>query len=544
MNQDERIDRKTHAILIAFCLAFGVALSILLGPDILWDTRNYHLYNAWAFLHDRYAKDIAAAGMQSYFNPLPDLPYFLLGNGPLNHWPRLLAGLQGLWFSALVYVLFRIGARLAALQQRRFNLADICAVLIGATGTMAVSQAGSTTNELPLAVLVLIALYKLMALFRPAERSPDWHPSAWAGLCCGLAAGLKPTAMIYVPALALALTAAPLSLKQILRHLAIFAATASAGFLVGYGGWAWHLFHLTGNPVFPLFNQIFHSNWIASVSGTDDQFKPHNLAQWLFYPFFWLRPSRRIVTEALFADPRYALAMVSAAILSVACLVRRRSEQWNSPITRCLVIFFVCAYACWLVLFSILRYAIPMEALSGLLLLLTFRGFQPNWWGSTPRKALRNTVFIVLSIAVIAASRYPNWWRGRYGKQVFAVETGQIEPGSLVLLAGSPAAYVAPFFPGADDVDFIGLTWFLQDAKGFHLWDATTNRIASHHGPIYAVVRDGIEPDNALLHELLPDRHWIDCRPIQSNLEISRRGGTQLPELKLCRATPAQGESL
>lgn len=43
------------------------------GLDINWDVQNYHYYNAWAHLHDRYSIDLAPAGMQSFFNPLFDL---------------------------------------------------------------------------------------------------------------------------------------------------------------------------------------------------------------------------------------------------------------------------------------------------------------------------------------------------------------------------------------------------------------------------------------------------------------------------------------
>lgn len=543
MNQENHINKRAHGALLLFCITFGIVLSVLLGPDILWDTRNYHLYNAWALLHDRYANDVAAAGMQSYFNPLLDLPYFVLGSGALNHWPRVLAGLQGLWFSALLYVLFRIGMRLAALQQRTFNLADACAVLIGATGTMAVSQTGTTTNELPLAVLVLIGLYRLMGLFRPRDTALNLRAIAWAGLCCGLATGLKPTAMIYVPALGLALLAAPYSFAQICKYFVVFAASAALGFLLGYGAWGWHLFHLTGNPVFPLFNQIFHSNWIAPGVGTDDHFKPRNLVQWLFYPFFWLRPGRNIVTESLFADPRYALAMLLMVALCVMAAAQRLKKQpCTDAVTRFLLIFVACAYVFWLALFSILRYAIPIEALTGVVILLVVRTMRPAWWEGASSKTLRNGLFIALTLLLIAFTRYPNWWRGRYEKQVFAIDTGQVEPDSLVLIAGSPAAYVAPFFPHTDDVEFIGLTWFLQSARGFHLWDATINRIASHHGPVYAIIRNGIEPDNALLRSVLPGWQWSDCRTISSNLEFDRWGRQQLAELKLCRAMSPQGK--
>ena len=104
---------------LGICLCIGALLSIKLGQDAFWDTKNYHLYNAWAFLNHRYARDIAPASMQSYFNPLLDVAYFLLSTGPLAHWLRMLAAVQGLWFGALCYMMLRITFRLAHYQHRK-----------------------------------------------------------------------------------------------------------------------------------------------------------------------------------------------------------------------------------------------------------------------------------------------------------------------------------------------------------------------------------------------------------------------------------------
>jgi hypothetical protein len=50
------------------CL-FGL-YSLWLGADANWDLYNYHLYNAFAWLHGKLQTDLAPAGLQSYFNPL------------------------------------------------------------------------------------------------------------------------------------------------------------------------------------------------------------------------------------------------------------------------------------------------------------------------------------------------------------------------------------------------------------------------------------------------------------------------------------------
>ena len=63
---------------------FGLAVvlplvaMLLLGVDANWDLRNYHLYNVHAWFTGRGAMDIAPAQLQSWHNPLLDVPLYLI----------------------------------------------------------------------------------------------------------------------------------------------------------------------------------------------------------------------------------------------------------------------------------------------------------------------------------------------------------------------------------------------------------------------------------------------------------------------------------
>src|SRR6266571_3367462 len=58
-------------------LAAAAAGSLLLGQDANWDLQNYHYYNPWAWWHGRtFTKDLAAAQIQTFHNPLLDLPFY------------------------------------------------------------------------------------------------------------------------------------------------------------------------------------------------------------------------------------------------------------------------------------------------------------------------------------------------------------------------------------------------------------------------------------------------------------------------------------
>ena len=524
---------------LAVCLLLGALLSIAMGQDISWDIKNYHLYNAWAFLHDRHSLDIAAAGLQTYFNPLPDLPYFYLATGPLQDWPRLLAGLQGLWFGALLFVVVGIANRFATLQGRNPDWTDLCAALVGVTGTIAVSQAGSTSNEVPLAMLVLLGLYLLMPALSTEQFTKPLRRATFAGMACGLAAGLKPTAIVYVPATAIALLLAlGIRRRSSWQAVACYGSSALVVFLAVYGPWGWHLYHATGNPIFPLFNHWFESPLTAPSSLTDHRFRPRSVLQWLFYPFYWATRQHNLVTEVYFADPRYAMAML--ALLMLAFGKWLRPPAWTADqgrATRFLVTFVVVGYVTWLLLFSILRYAIPLEALTGVVVFHAIR----TW--AAPRLPSKRWVAVLL-VLILGASIYPNWWRGSYREHVIEADLPRLPPQSLVVLAGTPDAYLATLFPDAQTLKFVGITWFTRASQDHGIYEQTARRLKEQAGPIYVVLRDDTANENEmpLLNEMLEGHSTTDCMQIRSSMESGRNKKDYALGLRLCRLvreTPA-----
>src|ERR1700749_1383059 len=79
--------RLALAILILMPFAFG-ALAVALGQDANWDLRNYHWYNAYAFLNGRYGFDLLPSQTPYFYNPTIDIPFFLLA----THASAIVAG--------------------------------------------------------------------------------------------------------------------------------------------------------------------------------------------------------------------------------------------------------------------------------------------------------------------------------------------------------------------------------------------------------------------------------------------------------------------
>ena len=96
------------------CLSGAAGVSLLLGQDANWDLQNYHYYNPWAWAHDQrgYGHDVVSAQLQTYHNPIPDLPFYWMVT---ERWdPRAIAavlavpaGIASFFLWKLLLVLFR-----------------------------------------------------------------------------------------------------------------------------------------------------------------------------------------------------------------------------------------------------------------------------------------------------------------------------------------------------------------------------------------------------------------------------------------------------
>ena len=69
---------KEPVIVTLLSLAFGAYYAGHVGQDTNWDWANYHDYDVLALLNMRGAIDVAPAGIQSFLNPIPYVPFYLL----------------------------------------------------------------------------------------------------------------------------------------------------------------------------------------------------------------------------------------------------------------------------------------------------------------------------------------------------------------------------------------------------------------------------------------------------------------------------------
>jgi hypothetical protein len=442
---------------IALAVALpALAVLLLLGNDASWDLRNYHLYGPHAWLHGRLAIDIAAAQMQGYHNPLLDLPMYLLARAGAH--PKLI----GLWLALpamfALWCLLRLQQKLSPAPPG--PLARLFLLVFALSGAATWSTLGMSSNDAFLAAGMLGALVLLLDAPGPSSAR-----CFGAGAIAGATAGLKLAGAFYCPALALALLCLPGSARTRATRLLMLAAGGLAGFALSYGWWGWQLWQAHANPFFPYFNQWFASPELAPQSWVDLRFRPQGPLEILLAPLRLLFRSQRF-SEAGMKDPRLLLALLGFAWLA---------WKTRAGAMRALLAFVGAAALGWALQSGIYRYAIAIELLGALALMLSLARL-PRW---------RCAAMALALLLVSVDTRRPDWHRVDSVRGPMPVLDGALPKDALVVTAtGEPLGYLALALP--DTVPMLGLDNNLVQPGDWHdLPRRAARRVDSHRGPIY-----------------------------------------------------------
>ncbi|HKD48878.1 MAG TPA: hypothetical protein VKB67_14415, partial [Rhizomicrobium sp.] len=270
-------------------LLFWAGFVILLGKDTSWDFRNYHWYAPYALLNHRMAIDLAVAHQASYYNPYLDVPFYWLATHT-HAWIALgvLGAVQGANLIPL-YLISLSSLRVDVSASDRKIMAGALA-LLGLVGALTLTEFGTTYYDNVMSVLVLTGLAILVLNRETLRKGPLGHAamlSAAAGLITGMAMGLKLPEMPFSIGFAGALLALGGSWKHQATRLAAGGLAGVAGFLIFSGPWMLYIYHLTGNPLFPYFNEYWRSPLALPVSYRDLRFVPTHFWRALFLPILF-----------------------------------------------------------------------------------------------------------------------------------------------------------------------------------------------------------------------------------------------------------------
>jgi hypothetical protein len=521
-----------NTVALAACIAGAAGLSLALGQDANWDLQNYHYYNPWAFVHGQrgYTRDVVAAQLQTYHNPLPDLPFYQMVK---ERWdPRTIAMVMAIPAGIAAFFLWKLLAVLfAGLPRGERWVAIGAAFAIGITSGIGFGVLGTTMNEWPGAALTVAALYVIAKGLADADGTHLSRGSlVVAGLLCGFATGAKFTFGVFAVGLCAAILLRGPWRREAMRaafgQAFVFGLAVLAGTLVTAGAWMWSLWTHFRNPVFPYANMWIKSPWWGEYEVLRRLFGPQTLLEWLTFPFALAAPPPFYVTEMTYVDGRiptvYALALAVAAGTLLGLRGPRTGALLDvAPPWRMLGIFCVVSFVVWTAQYSLFRYLVPLELVSGALVVALL--------GRLVQAAARIPVCIAAAAALIGTTTIPDWWRVDFGPQWFRVAMPPLDKDPLVLATDAPMSYVLPSFP--NDARFLGINNSISDARRVTLMEESIKRaIREHRGPMYSLSFPTGTGVDALLERGI-FKVTETCIPIFTNMRTS--------PIELCRVVRA-----
>jgi hypothetical protein len=507
-----KISVPVRTLIWLACAIAGASLaSLLLQQDANWDLQNYHFYNPHAFINDRLDWDIAPAQLQTFHNPLLDLPFYWAVRADLK--PQWIAVLLALPVGIAGFFLFLIVSRLfRGWTVPHWRMYAGLALVLGLTGSAGVPLIGSTMNDWSGAMLIMVAIWLLLIAHR-IEGDRKWVAISFAGLCAGFATGLKLTSAYCVLALCIALlaTVRPFSYRAV-PHALAFTGMAALGFVTTAGFWLWKMYVRFGNPLFPYFNDWFQSPW-WELAPLRSPHIPQSLFDALVLPFRLFRHNQGVVGEIAFRDWRVPLVLIVALAAFTVRRTQIRLVAFKPPTInwewRFVITFWFIAFIVWMGEHAIYRYIIPLELLSGAMIVFLL-------CITLPSRAQLPAAIVVAGV-VVASTTYPNWWRVPFREHFFEIAAPKLPDNAMVLIVhDTPIAYVIPFFD--PKIRWIGVMTNIN--KPWHnnlLAQQTRNVITSHTGPFYSMQSwAGVGDDILAVYGLEKQRDT--CTPIRTNM--------------------------
>jgi hypothetical protein len=535
---------SAHPALIGrLCLAllalipFGAAFyGLSLGQDGNWDLRNYHWYNAYAFFHERaLSKDIAPAQVASFYNPLLDLPVYLLAQGVSAKGVSFALGwLHGLNIIPLFGIAWLIlkGLPLAQRWPGAVGLA-----LGGFLGAGQLSLIATVFHDNLISLPVFTGLWLAMARGEELWRGKAKKAFAvvvLAGFLTGAAVGLKQPTLPYAVGLCFGFFFAGGTFWRRFGLSFFFGLGVLLGMGLCSGYWALHLWTVYGNPLFPYFNHVFQSPWGVPEAYRDDKFIPQGLFATIFFPFLWSFDAKK-VGEIVFFDLRIPIAYGLFLLTPALLWLRRRGAVRHPALTivpanddlapaygmepgarRYALASVVIAYIVWLKLFSIYRYLIPLEMLAPLMTVALIRGWP------LPRM-LRSYVVISTLLLAFLTSQPGTWARIPFGDRFVEVKAPDLPnpDHTLILQTGyAPTSFLIVGFPPA--IPFLRIhSYFIHPDHGdIELNKRMRQAIETHDGDFYMLVAPW---ELWTQQHILPYYRLVPvdtpCLPVTSNLD-------------------------
>jgi hypothetical protein len=494
-------------------LLIWTAYTVWLGKDTSWDFRNYHWYIPYQLLNNRLDIDIAAAHQGSYYNPLSDVPFYLLARYTTSWFAIAVLGLVQALNIVPMYLIARSSLKIAERE-----LAAAALSFFGMTGGMMLTLYGTHYYDNALSVFTLTALAIIVLRRQEMAEGPLLAVAKWcglAGLLTGFAAGLKLPMAPYALGFAGALIAVGGSRKHLVTRLVAGGIGGVAGFFAGAGYWMLKMQQVTGNPLFPYFNDYFQSPLALASPYRDMRFLQHGFWNNLTFPIRF-SIDYRVADDIPYGDIRIGIAYVVVIVAGAIWFLGKRSKEvlFDTQAARILFAFAAVTYLVWLKLFAIHRYILQLEMLAPILIAMGV-GLMP-----LGRKVKLVTIGSLFFFALLF-TRTEHLEGAPLGDPYIAVDLPPIpDPAhTMVVMTGdAPLGFITPSLPPEIPVLRID-GWMMQPEDGSFLTQEMRRRVAAHRGPLF-LIADAYDMGRASAavvdYGLAID--WQKCRIFTTNL--------------------------
>lgn len=435
VNKSLLFDMSVFLLLVVF----GAWLSSFLKHEWSWDFINYHYYNAFAFLNNRLTYDIAPASVNTFFNPLLDLPLWFYIQS-FNENANLIYALQGIWGGLMLFVFYKIYRLFFKLENLVSYVVLTLSLLLTLSGEAVFSQFGASSNEIPVAFLLLWGLYILFKMIKFPE-TQTLKKFFIAGLIMGLALGLKQTVVVYCIASGLMLMICHQYLNKPFKSIFLFALGGFLGYIILNGWFMWQYWKLYANPFFPFLNGVFHSPYFDDFNYRDTRYLPP-LKYFFIYPILWYFKGYTI-REVPFFDFRLTVIYITLIGIFVWLAYKKRVKDFfeKYPLDAAFYVFMALGFLIWMAMFSILRYTAVLEVL----FIIWFA--KMVLWLLERKSLVLPSVLISFWLIFLSVSVFENGIPQKKAQQKFLdIEPIVLPENTLLKLYGFPTAMVVPEF--------------------------------------------------------------------------------------------------
>lgn len=387
-----------------------MGISAFAQNNHVWDFANYHYYNAYSFLKNRMVVDITPASVQTFFNPIMDIPlYFMI----------------------------------------------------------------KYFNEIPIAFLDLWGLYIILKMVKNPE-CQNIKSFIYAGLLFGLALGLKLTSVHICAAVGLSLICYKKYLRQYVKSISFFALAGLVGFLIIHGYFMYKYWVMYGNPAFPFLNKIFQSPYYENLNFSDQRAVPPLTTLLFYPFAFNFTQTVYETGVLFDFRLTFCYIFLLCTLLWLLLKEKLSQVFQVRQLDSFLFIFLLIDYLLWMKFFSIHRYAILIEVLTFCLFLQVVQNLEIKRKISKILMRCLGGVCLVIAIVnpfywVIGNQKNPEWRMIDFGDKFVDIEQIHLPLGTLIKQYAFPASFVIPFF---DNGNIQVLSYHQKiDGINFHLSD-------------------------------------------------------------------------